>query len=44
MKLALPPDIINEEEWKKLESIERRDGKSNSWCTGKDTEMNTING
>ena len=28
--------------WKKLESIERR--KLNSWYTGRDTEMNTING
>ena len=47
MKLAPPPDISMKKKstkWKKLESIERRNGELNSWYTGKDMEMNMING
>jgi len=30
--------------WKKLGSIERRDGELNIWYIGKDTKTKTING
>jgi len=30
--------------WKKSESIENEEGGHNTWFTGKDMEMNMING
>jgi len=34
----------NNTKWKKYRSIGNEDEEYSTWCTGKDTGMNTING